>query len=63
MLLAALRGLGFEAHDLGVVGDTTTALHDALQGSVRFDVVITSGGVSMGERHHNTATMVDIRFI
>lgn len=49
-LLAAVRGCGFEAIDLGVAKDKSGALEETLRDALRkVDVVITSGGVSMGE--------------
>jgi molybdopterin molybdotransferase len=50
MLRALLAELGAEVVDLGIVGDDATALQAALaEGAERADIVITSGGVSMGE--------------
>jgi molybdopterin molybdotransferase len=50
---AAVRRLGFELVDLGLVRDEPAALaatlHEAL---ARADVVLTSGGVSMGDADH-----------
>lgn len=49
-LLSAVRGTGFEAIDLGIVKDKPGALEEHLRDALRkVDVVITSGGVSMGE--------------
>jgi gephyrin len=49
-LLSAVRGCGFEAIDLGVAKDKSGALEETLRDALRkVDVVITSGGVSMGE--------------
>jgi gephyrin len=49
-IMAAIRGWGFEAVDLGIArdkpGDLEQNLRDALR---KVDVIITSGGVSMGE--------------
>ncbi|KAL3427402.1 molybdenum cofactor biosynthesis protein [Phlyctema vagabunda] len=49
-IMAAVRGFGFEALDLGIArdkpGDLEQTLRDALR---RVDVIITTGGVSMGE--------------
>jgi len=50
MLRALLAEVGAEVVDLGIVGDDATALQAALaEGAERADIVITSGGVSMGE--------------
>ncbi len=50
---ALLRGLGCEVTDLGILSDGVaeirSALHDAAPGH---DVIITSGGVSLGEEDH-----------
>ncbi|KAK6000914.1 hypothetical protein QM012_002997 [Aureobasidium pullulans] len=49
-LLTAIRGSGFEAVDLGIVSDKPGALEQSLRDATRkVDVIITSGGVSMGE--------------
>ncbi|KAK1812553.1 hypothetical protein LTR12_013040 [Friedmanniomyces endolithicus] len=49
-LLTAVRGSGFEAVDLGIASDKSGALETALRDALRaVDIVITSGGVSMGE--------------
>lgn len=52
---ALLRGLGCEVTDLGIlsdkVGEIRSALHDAAAGH---DLIITSGGVSLGEEDHIT---------
>jgi gephyrin len=49
-LLAALKADGYDALDLGIVGDTEAALRAKLLEAVALaDVLITSGGVSMGD--------------
>lgn len=49
-LVAAARGCGFEVVDLGIVKDTAGKLEEVLRGAMReVDLVITTGGVSMGE--------------
>ncbi|THZ72347.1 hypothetical protein D6C85_04748 [Aureobasidium pullulans] len=49
-LLTAIRGSGFETVDLGIVSDKPGALEQTLRDATRkVDVIITSGGVSMGE--------------
>jgi gephyrin len=49
-LLTAIRGCGYPGVDLGIVSDRPGALEDALRDAMRrVDVVVTSGGVSMGE--------------
>ena len=52
-LLACLRSLGCEATDLGIVPDRLDATRNALrQASKDHDLIITSGGVSVGEEDH-----------
>ena len=52
-LLAAVRRLGFEAIDLGLVRDDPAALQATLEQAVaQADAVLTSGGVSVGEADH-----------
>lgn len=49
-LLTAIRGSGFEAVDLGIASDQPGALEQTLRDAMRrVDVIVTSGGVSMGE--------------
>ncbi|CAM9423610.1 unnamed protein product, partial [Phaeothamnion confervicola] len=49
-LLAAVGAMGATAMDLGIVRDKSESLRDQLQdAAARCDVIITSGGVSMGE--------------
>jgi len=49
-LLTAVRGSGFEAVDLGIASDKAGALEETLRSAfTKVDVIITSGGVSMGE--------------
>lgn len=60
-LLGLIQQLGFEAVDCGTVADdyalTRSALRDAAQ---RADVVITSGGVSVGEEDHVKAAVGEL---
>ncbi len=52
-LRALLRGWGCEVQDLGVMPDDPVLTRDALQRAARdADVIITSGGVSVGEEDH-----------
>ena len=52
-LMGALQRLGLEVLDLGLVPDDPAALHAALEDAMdRADVVLTSGGVSMGDADH-----------
>ncbi|KAF7869731.1 hypothetical protein EAF04_004515 [Stromatinia cepivora] len=49
-IMAAVRGLGFEVVDLGIARDKPGDLEQTLRDGLRkVDVVITTGGVSMGE--------------
>lgn len=53
MLSALLEGLGCEVTDLGIVPDTLAATRAALrQAAQGHDVVLSSGGVSVGEEDH-----------
>ncbi|QRY79258.1 molybdopterin molybdotransferase MoeA [Pseudomonas sp. PDNC002] len=50
---ALLRGWGIEVHDYGVLADTLAASRDALRlAASEWDVLITSGGVSVGDRDY-----------
>jgi molybdopterin molybdotransferase len=52
-LAGAIERLGFEVVDLGLVHDEVAALEATLQRAVaEADVVVTSGGVSVGEADH-----------
>jgi len=52
-LLACLKSLGCDATDLGIVPDRLDATRDALRkASKDHDLIITSGGVSVGEEDH-----------
>ena len=52
-LLGALQRLGLEVLDLGLVPDDRAALQATLEAAVaQADVVLTSGGVSMGDADH-----------
>ncbi len=52
-LLAACQAAGFATVDLGIVGDDPGALRNALiDAAARCDVVLTSGGVSVGVADH-----------
>lgn len=53
LLLAMLRGLGFEVLDLGVVPDNPAAVRAALQEAAQSaDAVLSSGGASGGDEDH-----------
>jgi molybdopterin molybdotransferase len=58
MLLELVRGVAAETLDLGIVNDEPTALRDAiLHAADNADVVISSGGVGVGEADHTTAVL------
>lgn len=59
MLSALLQGWGFEVVDLGKVPDTRTATEQALREAVASgaDVVVSTGGVSVGEEDHVKAAL------
>ncbi len=53
MLAALIESLGAEVIDIGIVADTPEATRDALKrGAASAEVVISSGGVSVGEEDH-----------
>ena len=53
MLIGLIESLGMQAVDLGTVADTPEATRNALvAGSQTADVVISAGGVSVGEEDH-----------
>ena len=57
-LMGALQRLGLEVLDLGLVPDDPAALMATLQDAMaRADVVLTSGGVSMGDADHTRAVL------
>lgn len=52
-LRTLLEGMGCEVRDLGAIGDTLDATRDTLRrAAADNDLVITSGGVSVGEEDH-----------
>jgi molybdenum cofactor synthesis domain-containing protein len=52
-LLALVRQYGLEAVDLGLVGDDEAAITEAIEAGVaKCDVLLTSGGVSVGDLDH-----------
>ena len=53
MLAGLLESLGCTVRDLGIVADTLAATREALaQAAVDSDLILTSGGVSVGEEDH-----------
>ncbi|EPX77223.1 molybdopterin-binding protein [Litoreibacter arenae] len=58
MLLQMATAWGFEAVDLGHVGDDRAALKALLdEGAARCDVILTSGGASAGDEDHVSALL------
>ncbi|MFT4961560.1 MAG: molybdopterin molybdotransferase [Paracoccaceae bacterium] len=58
MLLAMLHQFGFDAVDMGRVGDDRTALRSRLdQAAAQADVIVTSGGASAGDEDHVSALL------
>ena len=52
-LLGVLQSLGLEVHDYEILEDDLGASRDALADAAsRFDLILTSGGVSVGEEDH-----------
>ncbi|EWC47907.1 hypothetical protein DRE_02789 [Drechslerella stenobrocha 248] len=50
-LIAAIRSRGYEAVDLGIARDKAETLEEVLKGALpKVDLLITTGGVSMGEK-------------
>lgn len=60
-LRAMLQRMGFDAIDFGIVGDERQALADALgRAAADADVIITSGGASVGEADHIRAVLAEL---
>lgn len=60
-LIAAVRAAGGEAVDLGIVPDQLPAIRAAVMAALeQCDIVVTTGGVSMGELDHVRAVAEDI---
>jgi molybdopterin molybdotransferase len=57
-LIALLEGLGVEVDDLGILEDRYEAIRDALdRAAAGRDLVVTSGGMSVGEEDHVKAAV------
>jgi len=52
MLLALLRQLGCDVTDLGAFPDDPDAIREAMQRGLNYDLLVTSGGISMGDADH-----------
>ena len=60
-LMGALQRLGMDVLDLGLVHDDPAALQSTLQHAMAHsDVVLTSGGVSMGDADHTRAVLAQL---
>ena len=60
MLLSLARGWGYEAFDLGRVGDDRARIAARLdEGAREADVILTSGGASAGDEDHVSALLRD----
>ena len=60
MLLALLQDWGFEAVDMGAVGDNVAAVATALnEAATQCDALLTSGGASAGDEDHMAAVLAD----
>ena len=60
-LLGALQRLGMEVVDLGLVADDRAALQSTLEAAVaQADVVLTSGGVSMGDADYTRQVLAEM---
>jgi molybdopterin molybdotransferase len=58
LLLALLREIGAEPHDLGILKDDPAALAPAIEkAAADHDLILTSGGVSTGEADHVRAAV------
>jgi molybdopterin molybdotransferase len=58
MLAALLRRLGAEPHDLGILRDVPGQVRDRLAAAAaEHDLIVTSGGVSVGEEDHVRAAV------
>ncbi len=52
MLTAMLAGLPCDINDMGIVGDTETELAEALKTARETDIIVTTGGASVGDHDH-----------
>jgi molybdopterin molybdotransferase len=61
VLSGLLQVLGCEVEDLGIVGDSAAATRAALlAASARADLIVSTGGVSVGEEDHVKAALVEL---
>jgi len=60
-VMALLDGLGCAVDDLGILPDEATAIRDALAvAAEHHDLLVTSGGMSLGEEDHVAAAVEDL---
>ena len=61
VLLSLLEGVGCDVRDLGILPDDRDAIRDALANAVsEADVIVSSGGVSVGEEDHTKSAVEDL---
>jgi molybdopterin molybdotransferase len=58
LLMARLAELGCEAQPLGIARDTPEGLSDAIRTGLQADLLLSSGGVSVGEKDHVQETLL-----
>ncbi|MBA3458797.1 MAG: molybdopterin molybdotransferase MoeA [Deltaproteobacteria bacterium] len=59
-LVALVEELGGTAHRVGIARDDVSALADLIAAALGYDVVITTGGVSVGDRDHVRAALAAV---
>lgn len=57
---ALLKGIGAEVTDFGILPDQRDAVRSALARATDHDVIVTSGGVSVGEEDHVKAVVAEL---
>ncbi len=60
MFLARAKELGCEVSYIGSSGDTIASLETAIRSSLNADIIITSGGVSMGDRDFTKEAFINL---
>lgn len=61
MMIAALQAIGVTVADLGIIRDERVAIRDALmRAAAEHDLVLTSGGVSVGDEDHVRSAVTDL---
>ncbi|CAN5729332.1 molybdopterin molybdotransferase MoeA [soil metagenome] len=59
-LVALVEEAGGTAHRVGIARDDVSALADLIAAALGYDVVITTGGVSVGDRDHVRAALASV---